>query len=316
MKKIYLASPRGFCAGVDRALDVVEYSLQIYGSPLYVRHEIVHNRFIVDELRKKGVVFVDDVHQVPENEVIIFSAHGVSPLVRKQAEERKLQIIDATCPLVTKVHREIVRFAEMGYTILLIGHKKHVETEGTMGEAPEKTIIIENEEDAARVEVKDPSRVAFLTQTTLSIDDAKSIISILEERFPSIQGPKKSDICYATTNRQEAVKYLAKISDLILVIGSPNSSNSNRLREIASAQDVDAYLIDSAAELNPKWLEKVESLGITAGASAPEILVQELLHLLQKEYGFHSIEEKKIIEEKVTFQLPEIIQQARQKLQI
>ncbi len=305
-KKIYLASPRGFCAGVDRAIDVVEHAIRLYGTPLYVRHEIVHNRYIVESFRTKGVVFVDNLADVPRGSAIVFSAHGVSPAIRQEAQTRELTIIDATCPLVTKVHREISRFARLGFTILLIGHKRHAETEGTMGEAPDQTIIIEKREDAERVQVANPHKVAFLTQTTLSIDDAKEITTILRERFPHIVGPKRSDICYATTNRQEAVKFLAQKAELILVVGSPNSSNSNRLREIAAGQQVQAHLLDTASDLLPKWLEGISSVGVTAGASAPEVLVQELLGALQQ-YGFHDIEEIRHTEEKITFQLPEIL---------
>lgn len=305
-KTIILASPRGFCAGVDRAIETVETTLKIYGTPLYVRHEIVHNKYIVDHFKQMGVKFVEDVDDISKNGTVIFSAHGVSPSVWKESEKRNLEVIDATCPLVTKVHREAKKYSSKGYSILLIGHKKHAETEGTMGFAPNQAKVIENVNDARNVDVGNPDKVAYLTQTTLSIADSAKIISVLKERFPRIVGPQKSDICYATTNRQETVLELSKKADLILVIGSPNSSNSNRLRELAESRGVKAYLIDSAAYLNKKWLDNVKIVGVTAGASAPEILVKEVVSLL-KELGYKKIEEFKLKEEKTTFHLPKKI---------
>jgi 4-hydroxy-3-methylbut-2-enyl diphosphate reductase len=305
-KKIILASPRGFCAGVDRAIETVEYALKIYGSPLYVRHEIVHNKFIVDYFKKKGVRFVEDISEIKEKGTVIFSAHGVSPRVWKDSEERNLEVIDATCPLVTKVHREAKKYAKKGYFILLIGHKKHAETEGTMGVAPDKTMIIESVRDAENVVVPNPSKVAYLTQTTLSIADSAQIIAVLEKRFPAIVGPKKSDICYATTNRQESVLELSRQAQMIIVIGSTNSSNSNRLKELAESQGVKTFLLDSASHLQEEWLQEVSVIGITAGASAPEILVKEVVDLLKK-FGFNKIEELVLRTERTTFHLPQKI---------
>ncbi len=301
--KIYLAYPRGFCAGVDRAIEIVERALKIFGPPIYVRHAIVHNRYVVEDLKKKGAIFVEDVNEIPEGSIVIFSAHGVSPKVREDAKKRNLKVIDATCPLVNKVHKEVRRFASEGYTIILVGHSGHVEVEGTMGEAPDKVILVEDIEDAERVEVPDPNKVALTTQTTLSVDDTKEIIEVLKRRFPNIVLPKADDICYATQNRQDAVKRLAEVSDLILVIGSKESSNSNRLREVAEKKGKRAYLIEDETYINPKWLEGVSAVGITSGASTPESLVRRVVWKLLS-MGGESVEELGWIKENVKFALP------------
>ncbi len=301
--KIYLAKPRGFCAGVDRAIEIVERALKIFGPPIYVRHAIVHNRYVVDELRRKGAIFVEDVGDVPEGSIVIFSAHGVSPAVREKAAKRNLRIIDATCPLVNKVHKEVKRFASDGYTIILVGHRGHVEVEGTMGEAPDRVILVETVEDAKNVKVPDPNRVALTTQTTLSVDDTREIINILKKRFPSIVLPKSDDICYATQNRQDAVKRLAEISDVILVIGSSESSNSNRLREVAEKGGRKAYLIEDEKHIDHKWLNGVRSVGITSGASTPENLVRRVVMKLF-ELGGESVEEIEGVSENVRFAMP------------
>lgn len=303
MKKIILAKPRGFCAGVKRALEIVEYSLAFYEHPIYVRHEIVHNKFVVETLREKGVVFVDDIAEVPDHKTVIFSAHGVAPEVWEQAKSKNLKIIDATCPLVTKVHKEAVSCAEKNFSILLIGHKRHVETIGTYGEAPHKITIIENEHDAAQVSVSDPAKVCYLTQTTLSVEDTRKIVQILKQKFPLIKAPSQSDICYATTNRQMAVQKMAEKSDVILVLGSQNSSNSNRLKEIAEIHNTPAYLIDNVNYLQADWLLEKNTIGITAGASAPENLVQEVSHQLQT-MGYAEIEELPSEQETMHFRLP------------
>lgn len=302
-----LLRPRGFCAGVVRAIDIVKIALDIYGAPIYVRKEIVHNRHVVDELRALGAIFVNELSEVPEGARVIFSAHGVSPAVREEAKRRRLSVIDATCPLVTKVHLEAVRFARQGYTILLIGHKDHEEIEGTYGEAPQSTIIIESEEDAERVMPPDPDKVCYLTQTTLSLDETRGIIEILQRRFPKIAGPKTQDICYATQNRQTAVKAVAPLCELLLVVGSQNSSNSKRLVEVCQRAGVPSYLIDDRRYLREEWLEGVKTVSVTAGASAPEHLVQELIEAL-REKGFTSVEEVDIIEEDVRFSLPPEVQ--------
>jgi 4-hydroxy-3-methylbut-2-enyl diphosphate reductase len=302
-KKVLLLRPRGFCAGVVRAIDIVKIALEIYGAPIYVRKEIVHNRHVVDELRAMGAIFVNELDEVPQGARVIFSAHGVSPEVRRNAAQRKLSVIDATCPLVTKVHLEATRFAQQGYTILLIGHKDHEEIEGTYGEAPSNTIIIESEEDASSVTVPDPEKVCYLTQTTLSLDETRGIIEILERRFPKIAGPKSQDICYATQNRQTAVKAVAPLCELLLVVGSQNSSNSKRLVEVCHRAGVPSYLIDDRRFLREAWLEGVKTVAVTAGASAPEHLVQELIEAL-REHGFTTVEEVDIIEEDVRFSLP------------
>ena len=280
-KKIILLRPRGFCAGVVRAIDVVKIALNLYGAPIYVRKEIVHNRHVVDELRGAGAIFVEELDEVPQGSRVIFSAHGVSPAVRAEARERNLKVIDATCPLVTKVHLEAVKFARKGYTIILIGHKDHDEVIGTLGEAPESTILVSTVEDVDRLEVKDPERVSFITQTTLSLDETSEIVARLKERFPKIQGPAAQDICYATENRQLAVKAVVPLCQMLLVVGSQNSSNSRRLVEVCQKIGVPAYLIDDLSEVQPEWLEGVETVAVTAGASAPENLVEDLIRSLQ-----------------------------------
>ena len=312
-KKAILLRPRGFCAGVVRAIDVVKIALDLFGAPIYVRKEIVHNRHVVEELRGAGAIFVNELDEVPEGSRAIFSAHGVSPAVRAEAEFRGLQVIDATCPLVTKVHLEATRFAREGYTILLIGHKDHEEIDGTFGEAPGSTIIVETEEDAGRVEVQDINKVCYLTQTTLSLDETREIVEILERRFPNIVGPKSQDICYATQNRQLAVKAVAPLCQLLLVVGSQNSSNSKRLVEVCEKSGVPAYLIDDRSYLRDAWLEGVETVSVTAGASAPENLVQDVMQAL-RERGYASVEEMDIVEEDVRFSLPPELQSGTVRL--
>ena len=302
-KKIILLRPRGFCAGVVRAIDVVKIALDLYGAPIYVRKEIVHNRHVVDELRGAGAIFIEELDEVPSGARVIFSAHGVSPAVRSQARERSLKVIDATCPLVTKVHLEAVKFAKKGYTIILIGHKDHDEVIGTLGEAPESTILVSTVEDVDRLNLSNPERVSFITQTTLSLDETKDIVERLRERFPMIQGPAAQDICYATENRQLAVKAVAPLCQLLLVVGSQNSSNSRRLVEVCEKTGVPSYLIDDLGEVQVKWLEGVDTVAVTAGASAPENLVQELIGSL-KDRGFNQLEEMEIKEEDVRFNLP------------
>jgi len=302
--KVYLAYPRGFCAGVDRAIEIVERALKLFGKPIYVRHAIVHNRYVVKSLEQKGAVFVEDISEIPEGSIVIFSAHGVSPKVREEARRRNLKVIDATCPLVHKVHKEVRKFAEEGYTIILVGHRGHVEVEGTMGEAPDKVILVENLEDAERVEVPDANKVALTTQTTLSVDDTKEIIEVLRRRFPNIVLPKADDICYATQNRQDAVKKLAKISDVVLVIGSKESSNSNRLREVAEKVGSRSFLIEDESHIREEWLENVKAVGITSGASTPEVLVRRVVWKLL-EMGGEYVEELDGIRENVKFALPE-----------
>jgi 4-hydroxy-3-methylbut-2-enyl diphosphate reductase len=304
--EIILANPRGFCAGVDRAIEIVERAIEVFGAPIYVRHEVVHNRYVVDGLRERGAVFVEELAEVPEKSTVIFSAHGVSKEVQAEARKRGLQVFDATCPLVTKVHIEVHHHAHEGHEIIFIGHAGHPEVEGTMGQYvnPEGGIyLVESPDDVAKLEVKDPSNLAYVTQTTLSIDDTLAVVEALRQRFPSILGPKKDDICYATQNRQDAVKNLAADCDAILVVGSPNSSNSNRLREIAEKLGKRAYLIDSASQLQPEWVEGVAKIGVTAGASAPEILVGQVVARL-KEWGGQIVSEKAGIQEKVVFSLP------------
>src|SRR5246500_250919 len=302
-KKIILLRPRGFCAGVVRAIDVVKIALNLYGAPIYVRKEIVHNRHVVDELRGAGAVFVEELDEVPAGARVIYSAHGVAPSVRAQARERNLQVIDATCPLVTKVHLEAVKFARKGFTIILIGHKDHDEVIGTLGEAPESTVLVSTEEDVDRLEVKDPERVSYITQTTLSLEETKDIVARLEQRFPKIQGPKAQDICYATENRQLAVKAVVPLCQLLLVVGSQNRSNSRRLVGVCQKTGVAAYLIDDLSEVKSEWLDGVDTVAVTAGASAPENLVQELIGSLQ-DRGFNQLEEMEIKEEDVRFHLP------------
>jgi 4-hydroxy-3-methylbut-2-en-1-yl diphosphate reductase len=301
--KLFLAAPRGYCAGVDRAVQTVERALELYGPPVYVRKEIVHNKHVVEQLEKRGAIFVDQEAEVPEGETVVFSAHGVAPSVHANAEARGLQTIDATCPLVTKVHVEAKKFAADGYTIVLIGHAGHEEVEGTMGEAPEHIVLIETEHDVDTLEVADPSRIAYISQTTLSVDETRAIIAKLRERFPEIVGPRTDDICYATTNRQRAVKRILAAVDLLLVIGSRNSSNSNRLVDVARAGGVDAYLIDDESEIDEAWLDGVESVGLTSGASAPESLVRRVVGWF-RERGVSQVESLDGTFEDVFFKLP------------
>lgn len=311
-KRILLLTPRGFCAGVVRAIDVVRLALDAYGPPIYVRKEIVHNRHVVEDLRAAGAIFVEEVDEVPEGARVIFSAHGVSPAVRQMAAARRLRVIDATCPLVTKVHLEALRFARQGFTVVLIGHRDHDEVIGTLGEAPESSVLVETEEDVDRLDVPDPDKVCYLTQTTLSLDETRQIVARLRQKFPKIQGPPAQDICYATENRQLAVKAAAPLCQLLLVIGSQNSSNSQRLVEVCRRLGTPAYLIDDASEVRPEWLEGVNTVGVTAGASAPEHLVSELLAALRR-YGYGRLEELQIKEEDVRFTLPpELIQLSSQ----
>jgi 4-hydroxy-3-methylbut-2-enyl diphosphate reductase len=306
---ILLATPRGYCAGVDRAVQTVERALELYGAPVYVRKEIVHNKHVVEQLRARGAVFVDSENDVPEGATVVFSAHGVSPSVHANALERELNTIDATCPLVTKVHVEAKKFAADEYTIVLIGHAGHEEVEGTMGEAPGHIVLIENEADVDSLEVKDPNKVAYISQTTLSVDETRAIISKLRERFPAITGPRTDDICYATTNRQAAVKQLARQCDLVLVIGSSNSSNSNRLVEVAREHGADSYLIDNEAQVREEWLADKRVVGITSGASAPEELVQRLVEFFRAR-GTEEVRELEVVKEDVRFMLPKAIRQA------
>ncbi len=301
--EIILAQPRGFCAGVDRAIDIVERALELHGAPIYVRHEIVHNRFVVEDLRQKGAVFIHELDEAPEGSIVVFSAHGVSKAVRAEAEQRGLQIFDATCPLVTKVHVEVERMRASGCEIVMIGHKGHPEVEGTLGQSNEGMYLVETTADVQALEVANPDKLAFVTQTTLSVDDAAEVAQALRARFPLIQEPKKSDICYATQNRQDAVKILAPASDLVLVVGSANSSNSNRLREVAERMGIASYLIDGPESIDPAWLEGRQRIGITAGASAPEVLVQQVIHRL-KELGAVSVRTMDGLHENVSFPLP------------
>ena len=309
--QIQLANPRGFCAGVDRAIEIVERALELFGAPIYVRHEVVHNKFVVNTLRDKGAVFVDEVSEVPDNAIVIFSAHGVSKAVRDEANSRGLRVFDATCPLVSKVHMEVTRYSREGRECILIGHAHHPEVEGTMGQFDEsqggKMYLVEDVDDVAALEVKDPEHLSYVTQTTLSMDDTASVIEALRERFPMIHGPKRDDICYATQNRQDAVKDLAGRCDVILVVGSPNSSNSNRLREVAERQGTPAYLVDNAGEVKREWLEGKSRVGLTAGASAPEVLVQDVLAMLH-DWGVTDIVESSGRPENVTFSLPRDLQ--------
>jgi 4-hydroxy-3-methylbut-2-enyl diphosphate reductase len=304
---IKLANPRGFCAGVDRAIDIVNRALELHGAPLYVRHEVVHNKFVVDDLRNRGAVFVDELNEVPDNQLVIFSAHGVSQAVRQEADKRGLKVFDATCPLVTKVHLEVSRYSADGMECILIGHKGHPEVEGTMGQYDTANggdiYLVEDDDDVARLEVNDETRLAYVTQTTLSMDDTARIIDALRARFKHIQGPRKDDICYATQNRQDAVKTLAQDCDVVLVVGSPNSSNSNRLRELAERMGCRAYLLDDASQLDPAWFDETTAIGVTAGASAPEILVSQVLEGL-KALGARAPVELEGIPENITFSIP------------
>lgn len=303
MMKIYLANPRGFCAGVDRAIDIVELSLKTYGAPIYVRHEIVHSRHVVNSLRQKGAVFVEELGAVPDGAIVIFSAHGVAKEVWAESRRRNLKVIDATCPLVIKVHNEVNRDYTQGYELILIGHAGHPEVIGTLGQIPDKFHLVSSVADVEKLEVENPHHLSYVTQTTLSVDECRDIVSALNRRFPGIKGPHQEDICYATQNRQNAVKELSRLVDVILVIGSPNSSNSNRLRELGEHCGIASYLIDSSADINPDWLQGVQAVGIAAGASAPEVLVTEVVGYL-KEHGATEVEELTVIEEDVEFQLP------------
>ncbi len=309
VEKLLLAAPRGYCAGVDRAVQTVQRALAIHGAPVYVRKEIVHNKHVVAQLAERGAIFVDEQTEVPEGAVCVFSAHGVAPSVRAGAAERGLQTIDATCPLVTKVHREAVRFAQEGYTVVLVGHDGHEEVEGTMGEAPDQIVLVQNEDDVDELEVADPERIAYITQTTLAVDETSAILARLRERFPSIVGPRTDDICYATTNRQAAVKQMAASCDLMLVIGSRNSSNSVRLVEVARDCGTEAHLIDSARELREEWLAGARVVGISSGASAPEELVSELLDAFRVR-GVEDISEFDVVREDVRFMLPKQVRDA------
>ena len=304
--EVLLAKPRGFCAGVDRAIAIVERALEIHGAPIYVRHEIVHNKFVVDDLRAKGAVFVEELDEVPAGATVIFSAHGVALEVRREAASRGLKVFDATCPLVTKVHVEVARMREAGREVVMIGHEGHPESEGTMGQSGAGMYLVENEEDVARLNVTDPEHLGYVTQTTLSIDDCERIIAALKVRFPKITGPKKDDICYATQTRQDAVKFMAPLCDVVIVVGSPNSSNSNRLREVARNLGRESYLVDSAEEIRPEWIAGKRTIGVTAGASAPEVLVHEVILRLQS-LGARRVRELEGISEAVTFPLPRSI---------
>jgi 4-hydroxy-3-methylbut-2-en-1-yl diphosphate reductase len=303
LKRVVLAAPRGFCAGVVRAIEIVNTVLQLLPPPIYVRKEIVHNRFVVEHFKQRGVIFVNELDEVPDGATVIFSAHGVSPAVREMARKKNLRVIDATCPLVTKVHLEAIKFAQEGYSIILIGHEGHEEVEGTMGEAPHCTYLVQSVEDVERLQVPDPEKVAYLTQTTLSVDDTAEIVAALKRKFPKIVGPRTDDICYATQNRQNAVKALAKQVDVILVIGSQNSSNSQRLKEVAISNGCPAYLIDGAEHIQTEWLIDAESVGVTSGASAPEILVKQVIQRLQ-ELGATEVVELRLTEERVQFAPP------------
>ena len=304
---LVLASPRGFCAGVDRAITIVEKALEMYGSPIYVQHEIVHNTHVVKRLQDNGVVFVENVDQIPEGAHVIYSAHGVSPEVRKRARKLNLKVLDATCPLVTKVHGEAKRYSKKGYVIILIGHQNHVEVQGTVGEAPDRIIVVGSVADVYNLKIANENRVGYITQTTLSLDDTAKIIQALKKRFPQIQGPPKADICYATQNRQNAVKALSKKVDLVLVVGAQNSSNSLRLLEVAKTTGVMARRIESATELNAEWLEGIDNIGITAGASAPENIIQGIVQGIKKLIPIESISTLEIVKEDVTFALPSVL---------
>ncbi|WP_028451257.1 4-hydroxy-3-methylbut-2-enyl diphosphate reductase [Chitinilyticum aquatile] len=300
---IILAQPRGFCAGVDRAIAIVEKALEKYGAPIYVRHEVVHNKFVIEDLKAKGAIFIEDLADVPAGNTVIFSAHGVSQAVRSEAEARGLNVFDATCPLVTKVHLEVRRLQQQGFAIIMIGHKGHPEVEGTMGQGDGPMYLVEEPADVATLEVADPHKLAYVTQTTLSVDDAQVVINALRERFPDIVGPKKDDICYATQNRQDAVKQLARDVDVLIVVGSPNSSNSNRLREVGASLGISSYMVDNAGELKAEWFASDARVGITAGASAPEILVQQVIDRIRG-FGALDVTPMSGIEENVVFSLP------------
>ncbi|HEY1042925.1 MAG TPA: 4-hydroxy-3-methylbut-2-enyl diphosphate reductase [Telluria sp.] len=301
--EILLAQPRGFCAGVDRAIEIVERALKQFGAPIYVRHEIVHNAYVVADLRNKGAIFIDELEDVPAGNTVVFSAHGVSKAVRAEAEERGLSVVDATCPRVTKVHVEVSKMMKQGAEIIMIGHAGHPEVEGTMGQAEAGMHLVETVEDVAKLQVANPDMVAYVSQTTLSVDDTADIIAALKSRFPNIIEPKKGDICYATTNRQQAVKFMAPQVDLVIVVGSPNSSNSNRLREVAEKMGTRAFMVDNAGQIDPAWLDGTARIGVTAGASAPEVLVNAVIERL-KELGARSVRTLEGVEENVTFPLP------------
>jgi 4-hydroxy-3-methylbut-2-enyl diphosphate reductase len=301
--EILLAQPRGFCAGVDRAIEIVERALQQFGAPIYVRHEIVHNAYVVNDLRNKGAIFIEDLDDVPAGNTLVFSAHGVSKAVREEAESRGLKVYDATCPLVTKVHVEVAKMRKQGAEIVMIGHAGHPEVEGTMGQAEQGMHLVETVEDVAKLDVANPDLLAYVSQTTLSVDDTAEIIAALKARFPNIVEPKKGDICYATTNRQEAVKFMAPQVEAVIVVGSPNSSNSNRLREVAEKKGTPAYMVDNAAGIDPAWIAGKKRIGVTAGASAPEVLVQAVIERL-KDLGAASVRALEGVEENVTFPLP------------
>lgn len=302
-KEILLAQPRGFCAGVDRAIEIVERALVQYGAPIYVRHEIVHNAYVVNDLRKKGAIFIEELEDVPPGNTIVFSAHGVSKAVQAEAVRRGLTIFDATCPLVTKVHVEVERMAREGREIIMIGHHGHPEVEGTMGQANVEMYLVETVEDVENLQIRNPDMLAYVTQTTLSIDDAADVIAAIKTRFPRVAEPKKADICYATTNRQEAVKFMAPQVEVVIVVGSPNSSNSNRLREVAEKNGASAYMVDSASQIDPQWLEGKKRIGVTAGASAPEVLVSDVIEQL-KNYGASSVRVLDGVKENIVFPLP------------
>lgn len=313
---IVLANPRGFCAGVDRAIIIVEQALEKFGAPIYVRHEVVHNKFVVDQLRAKGAVFVEELDEIPTGSTVIFSAHGVSKAVRTEAEARGLTAYDATCPLVTKVHIEVEKMRKAGLEIIMIGHKGHPEVEGTMGQVEQEDTggmyLVETPEDVATLEVRDPEKLAYVTQTTLSLDDAAMVVDALQKRFPSIKAPRSDSICYATQNRQDAIKIMAKDCDLVIIVGSPNSSNSNRLREVAQNQGVEAYMVDNAGYLKPEWLAGKHRIGVSAGASAPEVLVQEVIEKL-RQLGANNVQELQGVVEHVVFQLPKNLTSAPAK---
>jgi 4-hydroxy-3-methylbut-2-enyl diphosphate reductase len=308
-KRVLLLKPRGFCAGVVRAIDIVQIALEAFGAPIYVRKEIVHNSYVVNDLAGKGAIFVNELDEVPEGARVIYSAHGVSPAVRERAKERGLKVVDATCPLVTKVHVEAIKFAKQGYSLVLIGHRDHDEIEGTQGEAPDVTQVVSTVQEVANLVVPDPNRVAYLTQTTLSLDEARDMIQALKNKFPNIVGPHSQDICYATENRQVAVKNVAHDADLVLVVGSTNSSNSNRLVEVSKNLHTNSYLIDTADAIKPEWLDGVNTVAVTAGASAPEVLVKDVVEYLQK-MGYGSVDEVEVMPENVRFGLPPEIVQA------
>ena len=310
-KQVILANPRGFCAGVDRAIDIVERAIELFGAPIYVKHEVVHNKFVVDELRNKGAVFVEELDEIPDDSTVIFSAHGVSQAVRKEAEQRQLKVFDATCPLVTKVHMEVTRYSKAGHECILIGHVGHPEVEGTMGQFDVsqggKMYLVEDVDDVNDLVINNPEQLSYVTQTTLSMDDTANVIDALRNRFPNIHGPKKDDICYATQNRQDAVKRLAKETDLVLVVGSPNSSNSNRLKEVAERIGTESHLIDNETEINQDWLQGKEKIGLTAGASAPAELVENVIAKL-RDWGVSSVSNQDGKEENIVFSLPKDLQ--------